>query len=91
MAERKVIHVEPESETGKLLKLVADEPISVESGGKRFKIEREKTDLFEDYDPAKALEGLRSLIGLYSGMDVDEFMREIKEQREQDSIGRPAE
>lgn len=91
MAEQKIIHIEPDSETGRLLELVTSEPISVELKGKRFKIEREKTDLFEDYDPIAAREGLRSLVGLFSGMDVDEFMRDIKEQREQDSTGRPAE
>ncbi len=94
MAERKVIHIEPESETGKLLRLVEAGPVSLEFEGKTFRIERErhgKKDIFADYDPQKALESLRSLQGLFSGMDVDEFMREMKEQREQDSVGRPAE
>jgi hypothetical protein len=90
MAERKVIHVEPDSETGKLLKLVEDEPISVELEGKRFKIELENTDPFEGYDPAKALEGLGSLAGLFSDIDVEAFKRETLENREQDSMGRPA-
>jgi hypothetical protein len=90
MAERKVIHVEPDSETGKLLKLVEDEPISVELEGKRYTIEPEKTAPFEGYDPAKALEGLRSLAGLFSDIDVEAFKRETRENREQDSIGRPA-
>ncbi len=94
MAERKVIHIEPDSETGKLLQLVENEPVSLESKGVRYRIEREqvgKEDIFANYDPAKALEGLRKGIGMFEGMDIEEFMREIKAQREQDSIGRPAE
>ena len=61
MAERKVIHVEPGGEVERLLRLVGDEPVSVESGGKRFKIERERKELLEDYDPAKAEEILTGL------------------------------
>ena len=90
MAERKVIHVEPGGETERLLKLVGDEPISVESGGVRYRIEREKQDLFKDYDPARVLAALRKGIGLYEGVNIEEFKREIREQRTQDSPGRPA-
>ena len=90
MAERKVIHVEPGDEAEKLLQLVKDQPISVESGGKRYRIERDEPTLFADYDPEKVREALHSLIGIYEGLDIEEFQREILQQREQDSIGRPA-
>lgn len=86
MAERKLIHIEPGGEAEKLLKLVGEEPITVECGGVRYRIEREVVDLFADYDPEKALAALRSLIGIYDGLDIEEFKREILEQREQDSI-----
>ncbi|MCC6945511.1 MAG: hypothetical protein IT335_13090 [Thermomicrobiales bacterium] len=94
MAERKVIHIEPESETGKLLKLVEVGPVSLEFEGKTFRIEQErhgKKDIFADYDPQKALESLRSLQGLFSDIDVEAFKRETLENREQNSVGRPAE
>lgn len=91
MAERKVIHIQPGGENERLLKLVSDEPISVELGGERFRIEREKRDPFEDYDPERALASLRKGVGLFTGFDVEEFKRDIREQRGQDSIGRPAE
>jgi hypothetical protein len=92
MAERKVIHVEPGGETERLLKLVGDEPISVEFEGVRYRIEREPQDraMIENYDPAKALAALRRSAGALAGIDAEAFKREIREQRAQDSIGRPA-
>ena len=89
MAERKPIHIEPTSDTAKLLELVEEHPITVESGGALYRIEREDRATFETYDPAKALAGLRSGIGLYEGIDVEKAMREIREQRGQSSSGRP--
>lgn len=90
MAERKPIHIEPSSETARLLQLVGEEPITIEFDGVRYRIEREEQDLFKDYDPARALASLRKGIGMFQGFDVEEFKREIREQRTQDSTGRPA-
>lgn len=93
MAERKVIHIEPDSETGKLLKLVEAGQVTLELDGKTFRIERERSeasDILADYDPQQALERLRSLQGLFSDIDVEGFKRETLENREQDSTGRPA-
>jgi hypothetical protein len=89
MDEPKPIHVEPTSETGKLLERAGDLPLTVESGGRLYRIERQERATLENYDPAKALAGLRSGIGLYDGIDVQEAMREIRMQRDQDSRGRP--
>jgi hypothetical protein len=91
MAERKVIHVEPTSETGKLLELVDEQPITVESGGVRFRIEREEMEraTIDNYDPARALAALRKSAGALAGIDIKAFKREIWEQRTQDSSGRP--
>ena len=90
MAERQSIHVQPASETAKLLRLVGEEPIMVESDGVRYRIEREEQDLFNDYDPAQVLAALRKGIGLYEGVDIEKFKRMIWEQRTQDSSGRSA-
>ncbi|MBX3069311.1 MAG: hypothetical protein KF883_02285 [Thermomicrobiales bacterium] len=83
MAERKPIHIEPESDTAKLLRLVRDEPVSVESGGVEYRIERRVPEPFADYDPEKVLEALHNGIGLYEGVDTGAFKREILEQRSQ--------
>jgi hypothetical protein len=92
MAERKVIQVEPAGETARLLKLVGEEPITIESDGVRYRIEREEQEraTIENYDPARALASLRKGIGMFKDLDIDEFNRELREQRGQDSVGRPA-
>jgi len=90
MAERKPIHIEPTSETAKILRLVGDEPITVETGGVRYRIERDERATLENYDPAKALAALRRSAGALAGIDVEAFKKEIREQRSQDSKGRPA-
>lgn len=90
MAERKPIHVEPTSETARLLRLAGDEPITVETDGVRYRIEREERATLETYDPAKALAALRRSAGALAGIDVEAFKQEIREQRSQDSSGRPA-
>ena len=53
-------------------------------------MERQERVTLDNYDPAKALAGLRAGIGLYKGIDVEDAMKEIREQRTQDSAGRPA-
>ncbi|MBX3068964.1 MAG: hypothetical protein KF883_00550 [Thermomicrobiales bacterium] len=88
MAERKPLHVEPASETGKLLELANVAPVSIESGGALYRIERQEPATLETYDPALALAGLRAAIGLYDGIDVEKAMEEIRAQRGQDSSGR---
>ena len=55
-----------------------------------FRVEREEQATIENYDPAKALAALRKGIGLYDGIDIEAFKQEIREQRTQDSKGRPA-
>lgn len=92
MAERNVIHFEPAGETARLLKLVSEEPITIESEEVRYRIEREEQEraIIENYDPARALASLRKGIGMFKNQDIEEFNREIREQREQDSVRRPA-
>lgn len=90
MAVRNLIYVDPASETARLLKLVGEEPVTVESEGVRYRIEREMQEraTIENYDPARALAALRKSAGALAGIEVEEFKREIREQRTQDSIGR---
>ena len=73
-----------------LLELVEELPITVESRGALYRIERQERVTLDNYDPAKALAGLRAGIGLYKGIDVKDAMKEIREPRTQDSAGRPA-
>ncbi len=87
MADPKPIHIEPTSDTARLLEQADEIPLTVESRGRIYRIERQERTTLENYDPAKALAGLRSGIGLYDGIDVKTAMREIREQRDQADRG----
>jgi hypothetical protein len=47
-------------------------------------------DIWADYDPEKAREGIRKSAGALKGVDVEGLKKDIKSQRQQDSHGRPA-
>jgi hypothetical protein len=49
-----------------------------------------RQDIWAHYDPKKAIEGIRKSAGALQGVDRDTLQREIREQRGQDSKGRPA-
>jgi hypothetical protein len=70
------------------------EQVFVEKEGVLFRLEPEeppqKPDIWADYDPEKAREGLRKSAGALAGVDRDTPQRDIQNQRKQDSHGRPA-
>jgi hypothetical protein len=47
-------------------------------------------DIWADYDPEKAREGLRKSAGALKGVDTEALKIDIRNQRKQDSHGRPA-
>jgi hypothetical protein len=47
-------------------------------------------DIWAEYDPKKALAGIRKSRGALKGVDRGILQKEIREQRGQDSNGRPA-
>jgi len=49
-----------------------------------------KQDIWATYDPDKAREGLRKSAGALKGVDTEALKRDIRDQREQNSHGRPA-
>jgi hypothetical protein len=55
-----------------------------------FNHKEPRQDIWGDYDPKKAIEGIRKSRGALKGVDRDTLQREIQEQRAQDSKGRPA-
>jgi hypothetical protein len=69
------------------------EKIFVEKEGVLFRLEPEETpqkpDIWADYDPEKARQGLRKSAGALKGVDRDTLQRDIQNQRKQDSHGRP--
>ncbi len=56
----------------------------------RFNQKETKQDIWANYDPKKAIEGIRKSAGALKGVDRDTLQKEIQAQRGQDSKGRPA-
>jgi hypothetical protein len=46
--------------------------------------------IWKDYDPEKVLHAMHEAAGLFAGVDREQLLRDLREQREQDSTGRPA-
>ncbi len=74
----------------------ARQPVILETPGARYRVVREgdEPNVTEDpwahYDPEKARAALHASAGMLKGIDVEEFPAELREQRGQDSTGRPA-
>ncbi len=70
------------------------EPVMVERKGRLFRVEAERTDeaqaLWADYDAERVRTALRSSAGAFKDIDVEQLKRDLREERAQDSHGRPA-
>ena len=92
----KTVKVLPDSELGLTLKAAqaSGEPVIVDTGENSYTIVVALTepapDIFANYDPEAAIAGLRAARGALAGVDVDQLLRDLHAQREQDSSGRPA-
>ncbi|MGH2533591.1 MAG: hypothetical protein ACRDJW_14935 [Thermomicrobiales bacterium] len=89
--EMKTIIVEPDSELAAVVEQAAEAPILLEKNGQRFRLTRESEDRIANHDPERTREALRRSFGTLRGVDVEDLKRDLREQREQDSIGRPSE
>ena len=85
-----MITIDPESELGRALAAVDDAPLVLERSGARFRVTREADVLRADFDPQRTRRALRRSAGALAGVDVTALKRELREQRSQDSHGRPA-
>ena len=88
-AEPKIIPVEPDSELGRALDAVSDQNVVLQRGGERFRVVREVQDTLPDYDPERAWAALERSFGILRGLDREQLKAELREQRGQDSAGRP--
>ena len=70
------------------------EPVMVERAGQLFRVEAERTDeaqtLWVDYDAERVRTALRQSAGAFKDIDVEQLKRDLREERAQDSHGRPA-
>lgn len=73
---------------------VGNRPVVVEIAGNRYRLVPEDIQTTDNpaanYDPAKVLAAIDAGAGAFTGMDVDAFLAEIAEAREQDTPTRPA-
>ncbi|HEY7033533.1 MAG TPA: hypothetical protein VH482_19510 [Thermomicrobiales bacterium] len=86
----KTAMVEPDGEVARVLTYALDEPILIDTRRARFRVVREDDDPFANYDPEQVRAALEGLAGSLRGVDVDVLLAEPREQRSQDSQGRPA-
>ena len=100
----RTIHVEPGSALDRALDEAGEAVIELERRGVRYRVTRLETpaeghevvlanehDLWAGYDPARVRAGLRQSAGALRGVDRDQLVKDLAEQREQDSRGRPRE
>jgi hypothetical protein len=84
--ETLTISIDPTSDLARLLS-GAKAPVVLESDGIRYTIERE--DIFANYDPQAALRALRRSLGALDGVDIEQLLADIDEQRGQGASHRP--
>ena len=85
-----VVVIEPESEIARVLDQASDAPLIVQMDGVRYRIERQSDGLIHPPNPRGLREALDRSFGSMAGTFTEEFRRELREQGEQDSHGRPA-
>ena len=78
------VEVEPGSELDRLLENAAGNPLILVRNGVRFRLDRDvDEDVWADYDPEKALAGMRAAAGRWTGMDAEAFKEYIYRGREE--------
>ncbi len=85
-----VVVVAPESEIARVLDQASDAPLIVQMDGVRYRIERQSDGLIHPPNPRGLREALRRSAGAFARIDTEELKRDLREQGEQDSHGRPA-
>jgi hypothetical protein len=83
VAERKTIEVEAGSELAEILDEAADAPLILAKNGVRYRLQREDEEIWANYDPERALEGMRAAAGTWKGIDAEAFKAYIYRAREE--------
>jgi len=91
--EPRIVHVAPGSELAHLLEEAENTSLILEKNGELYRVDRqveETEDIFAHYDSKRAQEALKRSVGALAYVDREELLADLREQREQDSHGRPA-
>ena len=73
------IALHPDDELAKRLEAAAGQPVVIAHNGVRYRIEPE--DPFAFYDPEKMHAAIEASAGAFKGIDVTQFLAEIREAR----------
>ena len=86
--ELKTIHVNSDTELSAVLAEASTEPIHLEKDGVVYRLARERTDIWQDYDPEAVRNALRMYAGTITPEEGEELKRYLRRAREEGS--RPA-
>jgi hypothetical protein len=87
----RIIRVTPGSELAEIVDESANTAIVIERDGRRFRlVPDDAARLAETYDPDRVLDAIERATGIFAGMDVERLKAELREQRVQDELDRPA-
>lgn len=87
----------PNSDLSRLLDEADRKPVDVEKNGVRYRVMRLPDDVREDsearkpYDPERMVRAIYASAGALKDVDTDALLQTIREERTQNSTGRPAE
>ena len=85
----RTIVLDPESELARVLAGQDSTPVMVDSNGVRYVVKRQSDDVFAGYEPQRVRKALRQSAGILRNVDIDKLKRDLRDQRAQDSSGRP--
>ncbi len=87
--------VNPDSDLARLLNQVDGQPVILDNAGVRFRVVRETDEVeapddpWANYDPEKVITAIHTSAGALKGVDIEQLLKDIYEERGQNSIGRP--
>lgn len=87
-AEPKHIKVTPGSSLAKILREARERPVVLESDGERYRLdrmERDREDIWEGYDPEKVREAVEKTAGTWADLDADALIADIYRARKEGS------
>ncbi len=82
-AQSRTIIVPLTGELARLLDEADDGPLVLERNGVRYQLDRENEQLFRDYDPAKALVGIRVAGGSWRDLNAEQLKVDLYRAREE--------
>jgi hypothetical protein len=88
VVEPKVIPIPPESDLARALDDAQDADVILVSDGRRLRITRDEAGGSETANE-RAWRALERSFGILKGIDAERLKAELREQRGQESIGRP--